>query len=235
MGKSRQTIITNNLFYPEDTYPEKYMTEAGVEVDGGGMSDHDLKHFQSNINTWVSTEWGKSPDGAMDHIEQIQYIEKMRETTSKPLSRVEKIGRTLKLEDIKVGKKFSFNNNLKAFSRTREATDNYIKKENLDNPSQELIVFKTKGKVKHFNVNKWNTLHEEEQESWVSSGEWIITGVKDITKNHSAKRMYEVEIEVVKDNLKEVHNEPKYGDYSSEEEWLQADRAHRHKWLAMEE
>lgn len=223
MGKSRNThLISDNIkYFFQDKLEKEYTTDAGVVLDTDILDSYELLFLQKAINSWVSWPSGRTPDEELGSIKELKYIDLKMEETTNSLTRLEKAGpgRTIKISDLQsynknlIGKKISLGGHLKAFSRTREATDKIY--DDGANPFDTYVIFKTEGTVRHFNINKWNNVMPWEKESWVSSDQWEITGVKNVTKNYapnSSGKVYEVTIKQTEDKLKEIRNEPDMSD-----------------------
>lgn len=222
MGKSRNVRLTGDYIKHifQDNLDKEYTTDAGVVLDTDILDSDEMKHLQNEINHWVSWPSGRTPDEEFSVLSSLKYIDLKMEETTNSLTRLEKAGpgRTIKISDLQsykklIGKKISLGGHLKAFSRTQEATDKFYDEH--ANPQGTFIIFKTEGTVRHFNVNTWNNVFAWEKESWVSSDQWQITGVKNVSKKYmpnSSGKVYEVTIKQTKDTLKEIRNEPDMSD-----------------------
>ncbi len=142
----------------------EYITEEGYSVKRDGHSDEWFETFTTKMETW--TDWGEgSPDKEMSE-EEIQYIrDNMEDSENNPdipsghLTRVEDgyhIMPLIESGELKVGDTLPSNTNFRSYSKTQIGTLNasVFKGYNEVEGGRQIVIFRTNGNVKQFDVNK---------------------------------------------------------------------------------
>ena len=129
---------------------------SSLRQSGGGVN------FKEDLTNYVAGGFG-SPTEAMDP-SSIAYIRRNMEPTSQSLYRIEDSEFTA--SNLSVGDTFSFQGDIRSFSRRESFVKDAMDEVYYDNP----VVFRTVGTTKQFNVNKAidNTYFGNQQESLVS-------------------------------------------------------------------
>ncbi len=179
MGNSSQK--TETTFNSESTIPNlTYITSEGVEIDMENHSQEFFEHLELNIDAWIKYA-GASPDFFLTP-EEKEYIQThMVDSEGDPdvpsgiLTRVEK-ARHFTKHDYKVGDVIDDPATLRSYSRNQEGTLKYIQEYHHD-PDRDIVLYRTKGNVKHFNASRFDQTYEWEAESFVEQGKMKITNI----------------------------------------------------------
>ena len=168
--------------------PTQYITESGETVETHNHSSHFMKTFNDKISDWIHKEptVGKSPTSEMTK-KEIKYLESMMEDSENnrtvekgQLTRCERSHHILDENGnlkIKVGDKLP-NKEFRSYSRTRTATLKYLK------PKRgTVVIYRTKGNVKHFNATKFDDYYGDERESFVDQSKLKVDKITRIKKS----------------------------------------------------
>ena len=151
----------------EEEYEDEYFeTYTGEEVPTDGHSTEWMEELQENIVDWLHSP-GNSPSSGLTD-EQIEYIydnmEDSLDLLSETLTRVER-GVHFEDHDYNVGDQIQDEATFRSFSRSQEASLNYIRETFIDGDG--ITIYKTEGSVGHFDVTRFDDTFIEEEESFV--------------------------------------------------------------------
>ena len=183
MGKTRKDTKST----PNRNTEPVYTTDGGKKIYNDSYSHKFYHKLQRNIEKWVDFEEGKTPDENLT-ADELQYVYEHMANSESTLTRVEPRTRNFVVytdgkfdHELKEGEIFDFNGELKAFSRDISATNKYIDE---NYARKDLVIYRTPKGTPQFNVTEWNDDYKWEQEGWITSKNWKVDKIEDVSENY---------------------------------------------------
>lgn len=131
----------------------------------------DMNSLKNNLEDYVGGGY-LSPKDALTK-EEYEYILENMIPTKSPMYRLEESRYTFEKKELEVGDAFSFDDNLRSFSRSKEYIDETLEMGDVyDTP----VIFETVGEAKHFNMDKYATNYYENQSESLVGGKFEVVG-----------------------------------------------------------
>ena len=140
--------------FEENKHPRD---ENGRFASGSGSPDG----FENRVKKYISGGVRADIFSKAD----VDYMKNNMETQNTGMFRIEN-GKWL-ADKLKPGKVFSFDKDLKSFSRSEKGAENVLANGEDYGLYEDPVVYMTLGKTKHFNIGKYSDDHAEEEESLV--------------------------------------------------------------------
>lgn len=155
-----------------------------------------LNRLGSKIHDWVYSGY-KSIDYYLNN-DQIKYIQgkmtpadKSKDVENGQLTRVESAYHFEEM-NIKEGDLIKSQNVFRAYSRTRQATAEYMAQDK----AGHVVIYRTNGGVNHFDISEYAGSFRHEKESWVEQGKLRVQKITEYNGIDNVKKLLTDEFQV---------------------------------------
>lgn len=179
-----------------DDFKAKYLKAASEnkykllsDIEGTELYDE----IKDRLENYVGGGYGSVKEAINDD-EMFKYILDSMTNYDGKLYRIEEADFTLDTKNLKEGHIFSFDDNVRSFTRDKKFIDNVLddfSDIDFDNP----VVFETVGKAKHLNMDKFATNYYEYQAESLVGGKFEVVGIKNVVIN--GKQVTKVKIKQI--------------------------------------
>lgn len=165
-------------------YLDKGGTTAEWEKIKNAVKLSDIKgtkyheEIADNLEMYVGGGYGSVFDALGRNPVKMKLIKNSMTEYSKPLYRIEESDFTFKKKGLKKGQQFSFEDDLRSFSRSEKYVRGILRPYS-DVDYEEPIIFETVGKVKHFNMDAYAENYYEYQSESLAGGSFEVISVSE--------------------------------------------------------
>ena len=187
-----------------DDFRQKYLKAVEMkskdvkllsDIEGTELYDE----IKDRLENYVGGGYG-SVKSAIDDDEMFQYIIDSMTDYNGKLYRIEEADFTFDAQNLKKGKVFSFDDDIRSFTRNEKFINNVLgdfSDVDYDNP----VLFETVGKTKHLNMDKFASNYFEYQAESLVGGKFEVIGIKKAAIN--GKEVTKVKIkQIIEQNNK---------------------------------
>ena len=187
-----------------DDFKQKYLKAVEMkfkdvkllsDIEGTELYDE----IKDRLENYVGGGYG-SVKSAIDDDEMFQYIIDSMTDYNGKLYRIEEADFTFDAQNLKKGKVFSFDDDIRSFTRNEKFINNVLgdfSDVDYDNP----VLFETVGKTKHLNMDKFASNYFEYQAESLVGGKFEVIGIKKAAIN--GKEVTKVKIkQIIEQNNK---------------------------------
>ena len=187
-----------------DDFRQKYLKAVEMkskdvkllsDIEGTELYDE----IKDRLENYVGGGYG-SVKSAIDDDEMFQYIIDSMTDYNGELYRIEEADFTFDAQNLKKGKVFSFDDDIRSFTRNEKFINNVLgdfSDVDYDNP----VLFETVGKTKHLNMDKFASNYFEYQAESLVGGKFEVIGIKKVAIN--GKEVTKVKIkQIIEQNNK---------------------------------
>ena len=187
-----------------DDFKQKYLKAVEMKFkDAKLLSDIEgtelYDEIKDRLENYVGGGYG-SVKSAIDDDEMFQYIIDSMTDYNGKLYRIEEADFTFDAQNLKKGKVFSFDDDIRSFTRNEKFINNVLgdfSDVDYDNP----VLFETVGKTKHLNMDKFASNYFEYQAESLVGGKFEVIGIEKAAIN--GKEVTKVKIkQIIEQNTK---------------------------------
>ena len=144
---------------------------------GKTTSSFNEERFENRMDSYIGGGYQIAGPGGIFDKDDITYIEKNMQETSRSMFRVEDNDWTAK--DLKVGDSIDFNNDYKSFTKSLQGVNRILEDGEEWDTYQTPVVFKTMGTQRYFDVQEYgrkigNSFYDYQQEAFLKGKKWKI-------------------------------------------------------------